>query len=262
LKMDPNRRELYVEGSTDVAFVRFVAADARDPNALIHAIADVDISATEDGEKGRLIAFATAVEPETRVLCFADADHDRLHGVTHTANVVLTDMTDMEAYVLNEACLSKALLLGVQTTRHDAKAILDQVIAAARQIGILRYVQRRHWRSLPVNGVTPASAVVVRDGQLLFDFPRFVSSVVARHGKDPSLGQVIERIAEATEELSGVADADIVRGKDAMALLAEYLKDLGVCRNDSPKLVRMGFDVTWVTLHSNLARVVDFVSVA
>jgi hypothetical protein len=94
---------------------------------------------------------------------------------------------------------------------------------------------------------------------LKFDFPRFVRAIVNRGGNNPTLAAVLQAVAEATAELATIPDRELVRGHDMMALLAEVLKDMGVCRKDSPRLVRMGFDRARVPDYPNLESVVEFV---
>ena len=65
-KMDPTRRELYVEGARDRLFLAWVFSDLIDRNTSIQQIAFVEmVDSIEGGERGRLIAFARRIEGES-----------------------------------------------------------------------------------------------------------------------------------------------------------------------------------------------------
>ena len=257
--IDRARRELYVEGWTDVALILWLAGPTRDPHVLIAPISEVKMEAQEGGEKGRLLALARTTQDEARVICFVDADHDRVLGISHPPNVVLTDGTDAEGYALEEQCISRVLLLGVQSTKVSGQDVLDAVLGVAREIALLRYVQRRYWKDLPVNSVRLTSVVKARHGQLAFDFAKLLRCVVSNCGGKPSLPEVLERLAEAKSELATVPDKDLVRGHDVMAILGEVLLGLKVCREDAPTIVRTAIDAGCLARNPNLDRIVRFV---
>jgi hypothetical protein len=66
-----------------------------------------------------LIAFAKLLQESPhkyRVNFFADADYDRILGMSTPENVTLTDWRDLEAYGLSRECLSKLVVLGLASS--------------------------------------------------------------------------------------------------------------------------------------------------
>jgi hypothetical protein len=55
--MDPQRRELYVEGVGDKGFLDWLIGEAFLPGARVVCIDSIDIEVDEGGNRGRLLAF-------------------------------------------------------------------------------------------------------------------------------------------------------------------------------------------------------------
>jgi hypothetical protein len=105
-KLDPDRRDLFVEGAEDRRFLRVLVGDKLDSKAAIREIGTVDVSGL--GEKERLLAFALlAVSQSATIRFLADADFDRLLQRVPPPNVWLTDLRDLEQYLLDDRCLEK-----------------------------------------------------------------------------------------------------------------------------------------------------------
>ena len=63
-KIDPKRRELYVEGRRDRSFFLWFLGDERDPDTSIFAIDSVRCDVpVEGGCRGRLLTFAASIRP-------------------------------------------------------------------------------------------------------------------------------------------------------------------------------------------------------
>src|ERR1039458_9003533 len=95
-RIDPKRRELYVEGRRDRSFFLWFLGNERDPNAIIFDIDSVRCDdPVEGGCRGRLLTFATNIRSyNLKVRCFADADFDRILNRPVPANTWLTDRRD------------------------------------------------------------------------------------------------------------------------------------------------------------------------
>ena len=61
-------------------------------------------------------------------------------------------------------------------------------------------------------------------------------------------------------EVAGVADKELVHGKDAIDLLTVVLRQCGVSKRDAPKLVWTSYDRQLAANSPNLMTVVKFVS--
>src|SRR5262245_4364060 len=110
-RMDPARRELYVEGRRDRLFFDWLMGTLSVTKACVREIAAVELACVSNGgERARLLAFAGQIgQAPIALMCFADADSDRLLSRPVPQRVWLTDGRDLEGYVLHPTCIEKVL---------------------------------------------------------------------------------------------------------------------------------------------------------
>ena len=227
--MDPQRRELYVEGSRDRSFINWVFSNHIDSNTIVREIALVDIpNTTEGGAKGRLLSFAKWLEGRgTRIKCFADADYDRLLKRAASALVWLTDGRDMEGYVLCAKCINKVLKLGIGTEKISAEDILRLIRDPARQIGFLRILSEKESMRLPFQKTPLHRYVHYTSGSLLVRFDGYLSALLQKSKiATRNLPAILNKLGQVGEEFKGAPDNEIIHGKDAFCLIATVLRRL------------------------------------
>jgi hypothetical protein len=152
-KIDPKRRELYVEGRRDRSFFLWFLGDERDPDTNIFAIDSVRCDVpVEGGCRGRLLTFAASIRSHNlQVRCFADADFDRILNHPVPPNVWLTDRRDLEGYFLQPDCIDKVLHLALATEKFTPQAILGELSRLGRPLGLLRLFSEQEKLKLPFN---------------------------------------------------------------------------------------------------------------
>ena len=258
LEMDHSLRLLYVEGPSDRLFVRWIAGRANYPAVLISEMDAIDTD-VPGGAKKKLVDLATRLGVNDRLRFFADADYDRLLERVLPPQVLLTDARDMEGYVLHAECLEKVLRLGTHTDNADPSGILAHVVAACREVGLLRVASEQNGWAMPFRSVRPTGKAIVRNLALEFDFEGYLMSLVDQSVGRSRLGEVRAALVILQRDLNGVPDAELVHGKDALDLLALVLAQCGVVRSDGPALLRTAFERNMVPPTSTLASIVDFV---
>lgn len=260
-KMDPTRRELYVEGVRDRLFLSWVFHNSIDSNTSIQQIAFVEIGGPlEGGERGRLIAFARWLEGRSiETKCFADADFDRLLGRTIPATVWLTDARDLEGYVLRTECLDKVLKMGIGSDTVSAEDIFNLVRGPARSIGLLRILSETCSLRLPFQNTRLDRHARYVKKTFVFRFENYLRALLQNGGLSlTNLSSIQERHLQISEEFKSVPDSEVIHGKDAFCLLAAALARFKLDPNHIEHLLWTSFDRSLVKEKSNLAAVSNF----
>lgn len=262
-RMDPERRELYVEGVEDQIRIKWIVGNSVSPNARILPVDLIEIPGSSvGGNKARLIAFARAVEAEgLNILCFVDADTDRLSNITHPSNVVLTDFRDMEGYWLRESCLEKVIMLALTEPKFNARNMLSRILSIGRILAALRLVSDEQGLQLPFQKTNPLKSLSCSPGEmnLEFDLERYTGHLLQKAGLSLSeRDRLVASVERKLEAIESIPDLELVHGKDAIHLLENILFANGVARDDAFRILATSFERTYTSEHPNLMKVVDF----
>jgi len=263
--LDPARRELFVEGARDRVFLLWLVGSDRDSNARVAEIDEVDIpQIVQGGRRARLFTFAAFANQEpAQIRFFADADMARIDDHDIPKNIWITDLRDLEGYIFRAECIDKALHLGVGVGDLDATAIVLSVARLARRLAALRLLSHRERLNLPFQRLNLERYVAVRDGEIQVDFDRVLRALIQTAGLSLSGFDDLKRRWEAEEEaLYGIADAQLLHGKDVLCLVGEILVAYGITRADAEKLIWTSFERWMVDDHPVLGEVVDFLRAA
>lgn len=258
-RIDPTRRELFVEGRRDRTFLEFLVPN-RDVNTRVIEISHVDLpTVTSGGERGRLLHFAEVVAPSSaQIRVFADADWDRVFERAQRENCDFTDFRDLEGYVLTDECVATAAELGLGVSPGLAIAVLHSALAEARRVAMLRIASERLGLRLPFQRVRWRRLVVMNGTDVHVDFERLVDSLLANAGSSSSA--VRETLLKQVEDESGRyaanADLEIVHGKDVVALLEVGF--LSLSRDFTPAVLWASFRADSIPESSALASIASF----
>ena len=261
--LDPQRRELYVEGSRDHTFLKWLVGDVINRNARILEIGTVDLpESSEGGERGRLLRFAKYVEgAPAQIRFFADADMDRIIGRSAPANVWLTDSKDLEGYLLREDCLDKALKLGLSVDDVPAGPLLTSVLSQARTIGLLRVMSERQTLSLPFQGTKLDKYLGATGKRVLLERERYVQTLLQNASLSlTKLPAILADLETLEKELAATPDHDLVHGKDALCLLERSLILHGIARGVTGPVLWTSFDRSLIVQYPALDRVCRYLT--
>jgi hypothetical protein len=262
--IDPDRKDLYVEGRRDRLFLNWLMGNERGDNCKIFEISTVDIpNCSVGGERARLFAFAELVGHDINgIRCFADADAGGVLNRTPPANVWLTDRRDLEGYVLEEYCLTKVIRLSLNNEEVDPVSILCQVLSNGRCLGLLRILSELDGLSLPFRKTDLAKHLKASKIVCSLDLRSYLQSLLQNCGESLTrIDSLIERLDEVAVEFQDIEDNQIVHGKDAMTIIEKLLSQLGMKQGDGPKLLWSSFDRTSVSMFPNLLQVCQFLTV-
>lgn len=263
-RMDPERRELYVEGHSDRIFLDWLIGDQKNKDARIIEIGLVELpDVITGGEKGRLLAFAREVEgAAAQIKVLADADTDRILERSIPANVLLTDKRDLEGYVLRPECVEKVIRLGYLNDRLDTHQVLREVTSIGRELGILRLMSELDERNLPFQKTELKRHLIINGDSVRLNLERFATALLHNAGiSRKELPEIVRRHQEVAETYSHLGDGQIVHGKDSIVVLERLLRVHGLQSEDTGRLLRCSYERQWIQGHPVLERVYEFMTV-
>ena len=257
--LDPDRCDLYVEGPQDRQFIEWLVGRNKHPKAAVFDIGSVDLPSTgPSGRRDLVLAFSgLALSERANIRCLVDADFDRLVAGEIPSNCWRTDLRDLEAYFFRPECLEKVWRLGVGI-EIDGEEVLGSILAAARLVGLLRFVARRREQNLPFQR-TDLRGRTESDGRsVTIDLAAYARVLLQNAGI--SLAE-LSGLLDEVSRLGGdppQPEVDIPHGKDCVALVAEMLLRRGVAREDAERLVRVSFERGMTEEYPVLQQVVGF----
>ena len=259
--MDPSRRELFVEGSRDRLFLRWLLGEHLHPNANVIEISAINIPFVDaGGERGRLMAFARWVNGhDVKIRFFADADFDRLLRRAVPRKVWFTDSRDMEWYIVNESCLEKVLKLGVATEVLTALELLGTVQTLGRRPGLLRVLSEIQALELPFQRTDLSRFLRYTAGRLRLDFDGYVQALLQNAGISlRKKNSVLQGVAVLEQQYAEFPDCEIIHGKDAFSIIVKALSRFGAKESEAVKMLWTSFEAVFVTAGSNLKAVQEY----
>lgn len=244
-RMDPGRRELFVEGTRDVNFFTWLLDSKRSRDSRILPAALLDVPASQGGERGRLMALARFLLEHSvaTIRIFADADYDAFLDVPPVEGVILTDGRDLEGYFLTVEGLDKFLRLGLHRADISAESLLGAIHQHGRKLGVLRLASLRHGWQLPFQD-TPLRRYINADGATIeIQYDALVQTLLQNAGYTlREKATLLAQTSELAGRLSHVRDADLTHGKDAVAMLAEVCHSCEVPREAAERMLWTSFE--------------------
>lgn len=265
-ELDPERRVLYVEGTSDQAFFNWLTKKSLNSNSMVSCIDEVNLPATgsddSGGNRGRLLRFLMQVQNEgVSIAGFVDKDQDHLLGnESSLANVFYTDFRDRESYVFFEENLDTALRMGVGLPTVEASELLKSTFETSLKLAAIRLVSEKRKLKLPVSSTNWDKHVTARKGIVqAVDLDRIVNQLFqqANHSlkqKKSVLGEVLSTV----EALSKYDPRQVVHGKDTMRILDRQFKSLRVKVDDVSIVLKATFRPELISSFPNLRAAVDF----
>jgi hypothetical protein len=264
-EMDPARRELFVEGSHDRSFLVWLAGAGMADESLVHDIDQVDLPDVQGGNRERVLTLARRLAGHAATIrCLVDADGSHVNqGETIPGNVWLTDLCDAEWYVLSRECMDRALALGVRRSDVSGQALLANAIAFGLDAAAIRYASRALGLDLPVSGIQ-LHKFMRMDAPFVFvlESSTLIRALLQRKGISlAQLDTVTDAFVRERSRLDGIRAELVVRGRDAMAVVAEaFMRLCGIRREDGPRLLWTSFDRAAVPEFPILEAVLTFLT--
>lgn len=217
-RLEPNLRDLYVEGSEDRRFFEWLLRELCPGN---HAKV-YDMSRVEDARllcqehrirpsvQGDLVALAVELgrrmPSEAKVTCLADAEYDyTLRQTRDTLALIYTDGAGLELYAYDQEVLQKFFDVCLGGFRYSAADILTAIERPLVERHLIRATNEKlGWGMEWVDSLGSLKS----DGcNCAFDTGEFVRTYLAKNGRQAA----IKEFHAALDELRDITRADDVR---------------------------------------------------
>lgn len=234
--------DIYVEGPLDEDVIRW-ALGPEHRNAQVYCVDTVHLeSVHEGGNRGRLIALATALKDRVasfKVTCLCDRDFERWCPTIHPtidSFIVLTDFANLEAYYFTEEVIAKFLQLAVRYP-DPPRQLLNCLSKPLRDAFLLRLAHAvlgwpLHW--IPIE----RSCTFAKPCEISFDRDQHIIKLLQKNSKSRHLDEFKKKIQELESQLE--TDPRFwTHGHDFSELLCSFLRKLDYgCYTNSDQVLR------------------------
>lgn len=242
-QLEPEVRDIFVEGATDRNFLEWHLGDIADGNPLVRAYAvservdfPDDLIIEQDmptGERNRVICLAKSIEimiPNHRSAIFiVDRDYASLDAdaAPTIRGLTYTDFASMEAYAFNDRTLSKLLKVGLGAPASlTGNSVISAISQALISIFIVRLCLRESGTGAKLNTKvlsnwkTDDTAI-----EHINNVFRICLSQVSATSRNGITQQDLVAQYEAHRAKVGDETRNYIRGHDISYLIVRYLKD-------------------------------------
>jgi hypothetical protein len=215
-QLEPGLRDIYVEGPSDCALLRWILRDRDLQRTQIYDIDTIEITAEHleefsflPGARSRIIVLGRKLEAvlpmqSTQVTCVIDSDIEGALGRPEKGRLILgTDYADIEGYLLTEEVISKFLLvvLGVQP-KIQVSRLLEMYLGILREPFLLRMAGSS-------TGIPLARVKIVKSCQANGEAVRLDrDDLVKRMLEKSGAAAFRDQIEAAVQELRGTLNGD------------------------------------------------------
>jgi len=258
--IDPSRRSLFVEGRSDRLFFRWLSGKTS-AELKIEEIADVELPDLGSNRQ-RVIKLAEEVGAACdRMMMIADTDLEPV-PTPMPPQLRMTDHRDVESYLLRADCFEKVLRLGLMDDDLEARELLTSVMGCGRWLAALRTVMASHVPPVAVTDQVEFSKYLeFKNGILAVRKAPLVQALLQRAGVSlTEKASTLQAIEEAVAGLSAVADLDLVRGKDGVAVACFVFRKAKA--KDPDSALRCSFEKSMSADYPVLTDIVAFISAA
>ena len=233
-RLEPNLRDLFVEGARDRDIYRWYLKECGYRNISVREIDAVEITQETldchglgNGNRARLIALALELDSQLGtvppfVRCIADSDFNFVFGLHGgPQHLLYTDYTSVDLYTFEEKLLKKVLCLGFTYSEAQVDALLESMTPILVEMFMIRATNSRlEWRmTLP----DFTRCCEIQGSSIDFDRDVFVDRCLDSNAKRKER----ENFEDVCSELKSVQLSDPregIQGDDYFELLGWYLR--------------------------------------
>ncbi len=247
-ELEPQMRDVYVEGHFDVRVLNWVFKDTRLPKTVVYEIDSIDIPARivldlglEDNRRSRLIAFAQLADKwnitSNAITCVADSDFNCFQGVKYQHRCLLyTDYASMDGYLFDPRTLEKVVFsCGCDT--FDLGTLWASMVEVLRTLFRVRFANSAlgtgfAWmkcdRCLSLDG-----------SRIILDVNEFLRRYLSKNSGLAKRAAFLERISGAP--VPGLDDRRMIHKEDFVDLVSWYIaKACSLQKHGLHNVVRVG----------------------
>lgn len=246
-RLEPDLRDVFVEGSTDVSLIEWFLHETGARDVAVWEVDEVDIPAEllhelglENGRRGRVIALADRLERELgrEVMspsCIVDADFDRVLQKSYPyAILLLTDYTCLEAYLFASRPVAKFLKLVVRRFPKAAEIVLREISPPLVELFAIRFANHRLGWNLKL--IDFDRCCELGQGGVRLDSEEYITRLLNANSRAIERPQFMAEIGRLRRLLAD-GPRHYVHGHDLINMLAWYLRQHRSSARIPPQMV-------------------------
>jgi hypothetical protein len=240
-ELHPDRRDIFVEGASDLGLLKLVLADQGLREVSVFPIDVVNVPEKQvvdrglpyPSNRGEVITLAHELVAQgissRQVVCIADSDLAKLFAEPdlHCSLLLLTDYSSMEMYGFSETIVQRVLTIVSPDSKYNGTRLLEILVPpltflfAARGANIqlnrrLEWIEKLH------------RFCKIANGKFSFDHKEFLKRYALIRLNQNAREEFVARL----EEIRAMACVDMrfkMRGHDFVYLLAWFLRTIEKC---------------------------------
>lgn len=228
--------DIYVEGPTDkFILTNFCEYKKVDKNVI--EIDDIDLRELQPkyldlnlmSNKDKLIALSRELSsylPNTNVKCIVDRDFDGiLYEISTNNNLLYTDFSCMESYILNEKQLKKLMEFGIKNFPHSAEKLISEISKILLAQFLMRMLNKHFDFNFKLPNIEKNISINKKTGVCSFDFSSYLETFINVNKVRDRKGEILTFIAK----YEGFSEKDIrhtMNGHDFINMLFLYINNV------------------------------------
>lgn len=250
-ELEPEVRDVFVEGAADRAVVEWYLGNRASRQVSVVEIDDVDVPSDlvaeyglEVGNRGRVVALAYEMESRLRgkailgPTLLADADSDRVSQVEHACSVlVLTDFACLEMYLFNKRTIDKLLFLFTMGCRYSIDHVLRELERVLQRLFVIRLSNQT--LRLSMKWISFGGVCRTNGCSIAFDEAEFIRRYLNRNAQISQLQRFHAEVANNTRRLTADPRHQM-NGHDFLALLRWFVRPF--VREQNPVRYQVPFE--------------------
>jgi len=234
-ELEPELRDIYVEGYSDYLFFQWFLDKSNCHNAAVYEIDTVRIAndilvrhGLEKGDRGRVIALALELERKVvhphQTTCVADRDFDAITGRTFSCGILLfTDYSCLEMYTFNEYVMSKFLSIVVRTSTVTPSQLVARLHPILQELFLIRLTSIK--LGLALSWIPFNKYCTAKKGNIEFEEARFIDNYLTSNNAWGDRDQFLETLTELRQHLTDDYRQK-TRGHDYIAMMSLYINSV------------------------------------
>ena len=240
-ELEPQLRDIYVEGSSDKSLIEWFLKEMGIDGAVVYEICTVQIDkekvavyGEEDNNKGRVITLAHEMESilgkeALQITCIADSDFDLILNKKYDCRLIIfTDYSSLEMYLFNENCMDKYFRLCIQGFSINVNETMDCLSKVLQEVFLIRLANKL--LGLNMTWITFERCCKVGDGSIIFDVDDYITRYLNSNGWPVEKRKFVDFIEDWRPRLKKECRCQM-HGHDFIELLAWFISKHGIERN-------------------------------
>jgi hypothetical protein len=233
-QLEPEIRDVFVEGALDKALVDWFFFEGQLSNATVREIDTVDVpvelvesAGFAKNNRGRVMALARELEAKllpgtVSATCVIDSDFDWILNETHHEKLLVsTDYSSMELYFFDVRPLTKFLRLAVQRFPKSADTVLSELRKALTELFAIRLAS--HVLAWGVPLVSFERCCRLTEAGVELDTAEYIKRCLLASGRYAERAEFNRVFSDFLAKFTGDPRKHI-HGHDFISLLAWYVR--------------------------------------